>query len=158
MLPFSLLTLGLATIGAYAKPTVNAGGGLELFLSTPADKVAFASDLRVISTLKNVGHEDLKILKLGTVLDTEHPTHAFIVTKDGKEVPFNVSRVCPPPLRPFVLSSILTSTVSQVTPPSDHLSKNDWVVIRAGENVTSEHNGNVSNRNPRSRSRLRQAC
>ena len=96
MLPLSLLTLGLATIGAYAKPTVNAGGGLELFLSIPADKVAFASDLRVISTVKNVGHEDLKILKLGTVLDTEHPTHAFIVTKGGKDVPFNATRVCPP--------------------------------------------------------------
>ena len=97
MLSLSLLTLGLATIGAHAKPKVDAvGRAIELRLSTPADKVAFASDLRVISTVKNVGCEDLKILKLGTVLDTEHPTHAFIVTKDGKEVLFNVSRVRPP--------------------------------------------------------------
>ena len=96
MLSLSLITLGLTIIGAHAKSKVDAIGGLELLLSTPADKVAFASDLRVISTVKNVGDEDLKILKLGTVLDTEHPTHAFIVTKDGKEVPFNVTRVCPP--------------------------------------------------------------
>ena len=97
MLSLSLITVGLVTIGARAKPTVNdVGRGLDLFLSTPADKVAFASDLRVTSTVKNVGDEDLKILKLGNVLDTEHPTHAFIVTKDGKEVPFNVTRVCPP--------------------------------------------------------------
>ena len=95
MLSLSLITLGLTIIGAHAKSKVDAIGGLELLLSTPADKVAFASDLRVISTVKNVGDEDLKILKLGTVLDTERPTHAFIVTKDGKEVPFNVTRVCP---------------------------------------------------------------
>ena len=95
MLSLSLVTLGLATIGAYAKPMIRAVGGLEIFLSTPADKVAFLSDLRVVSTVGNVGYEDLKILKLGTVLDNEHPTHAFTVTKDGKEVPFNATRVCP---------------------------------------------------------------
>ena len=88
MLSLSLVTLGLATIGAYAKPTVRPGGGLELSLSTPANKVASASDLRVSATVKNAGDNDLKILKLGTVLDNEHPTRAFIVRKDGKEVPF----------------------------------------------------------------------
>ena len=96
MLSLSLITLGLAVIGAYAKPTVRAVDGLELFLSTPADKVVSVSDLRVVATVKNVGYEDLKILKLGTVLDDEHPTHAFIVTKDGKEVPFIGTTVCPP--------------------------------------------------------------
>ena len=88
MLSLSLVTLGLVAIGAYAKPTVRPGGDLELSLSTPANIVASASDLRVAATVKNAGNEDLKILKLGTVLDNEHPTQAFIVRKDGKEVPF----------------------------------------------------------------------
>ena len=88
MLPLSLSTLGLAIIGAYAKPTARPGGGLELSLSTPANKVVSASDLRVAATVKNAGDDDLKILKLGTVLDNEHPTRPFIVRKDGKEVPF----------------------------------------------------------------------
>ena len=88
MLCLPLLTLGLATIGAYANPTTRAPGGLEVSLSTPADKVASVSELRVIATVKNVGDENLKILKLGTVLDNQHPGRSFVVTKGGKEVPF----------------------------------------------------------------------
>ena len=123
MLSLSLITLGLAIIGARAKPTVDAvGRGLSLSLSTPADRVAFASDLRVISTVKNVGDEDLKILKLGTVLDSEHPTHAFIVIKDGKEVPFNVTRVCPP-ISPtsFVVVNTHIDVSSGYAPLGSHL-------------------------------------
>ena len=88
MVSLSLVILGLATIGAYTKPTVRPSRGLELSLSTPANKVTSPSDLRVAATVKNAGDEDLKILKPGTVLDNEHPTPAFIVRKDGKEVPF----------------------------------------------------------------------
>ena len=101
MLSLSLVTLGLATIGAYAKPTIRAAGGLEISLSTPADKVASVSDLRVVATVKNVGDEDLKILKFGTVLDNKLPTRSFIVSKDGKEAAFTGVKVraCPPPPR-----------------------------------------------------------
>ena len=104
MLSLSLITLGLATIGAYAKHTVRAVGGLEVSLSTPADKVASVSDLRVIATVKNVGEGDLKILKLGTVLDDEHPTRSFIVSKYGKDVPFTGIEVrTHPPPRGFLI-------------------------------------------------------
>ena len=44
MLSPSLVTLGLATIGAFAKPVVRAAASLEVSLSTPADKVASASE------------------------------------------------------------------------------------------------------------------
>ena len=88
MLSLSLFTLGLATIGAYAKPMVRAAASLEVSLSTPADKVASVSELRVVATVKNVGDEDLKVVKPGTVLDNEHRTRSFIVTKDGTQVPF----------------------------------------------------------------------
>lgn len=94
MLPLSFVTLGLATIGTYAKPTICAAGGLEVSLSTPADKVASVSELRIHATVKNVGGEDLKVVKLGTVLDDGHRTRSFIATKDGKEVPFTGIEVC----------------------------------------------------------------
>ena len=91
----SLITLGLATIGAYAKPVARSAASLEISLSTPADKVVTASELRVVAIVENIGDEDLKVVKFGTALDNEHPTRSFIVTKDGKEVPFTGVEVCP---------------------------------------------------------------
>ena len=110
MLSISLVTLGLTTIGAYAKPMVRVAASLEVSLSTPANKVASISELRIVSTVKNVGDENLKVVKLGTVLDNEHYTRSFTVTKDGKQVPFTGVEVCAcsplptPPFRPFALS------------------------------------------------------
>ena len=94
MLSLSLVALGLAAIGACAKPTVHAPGALDVSLSTPSNRVASASDLRIVATVKNTGDEDLKILKYGTVLDSEHPTRSFTVSKDGKDVPFTGTTVC----------------------------------------------------------------
>ena len=57
--------------------------------------------LRIVSTVKNVGDKNLKVVKLGTVLDNERYTRSFIVTKDGKQVPFTGVEVCAySPLRP----------------------------------------------------------
>ena len=96
MLSWFFVTLGFATIGAHAEPTVCAVGGLEISLSSPANKVASASDLRVVAIVRNAGDEDLKILKFGTALDDEHPTRAFIISRDGKEVPVIGTTVCVP--------------------------------------------------------------
>ena len=111
MRSLSLLTLCLATIGAYSKPTVRASCGLEVSLSTPAKKVVSASEIVVVATVKNVGDKDLNVIKFGTVLDNQPFAHPFIVTKDGKEVPFIGTKVCVYPLqapspasRPFALS------------------------------------------------------
>ena len=94
MLPLSLRALYLAIIGAYAKPMVRTATGLEISLSTLPGKVKFVSKLRVVATVKNIRDEDLKVPKLGTVLDNEHPTRSFFVTKDGKQVPFTGIEVC----------------------------------------------------------------
>ena len=94
MLSLPLLTLGLATIGAYAKPTIRAPGGLEISLSTPANTVTSVSEIRVVAVVKNVGDDDLTIRKSGTVLDNRETTQSFIVTKDGKDVPFTGFKVC----------------------------------------------------------------
>ena len=94
MLPLPLVAFGLATIGAYAKPTIRTVGGLQVSLSTPTDKVASASELRVVATVKNVGDEDLKVLKFETVLDDKPPARSFIISKNGEEVPFTGVKVC----------------------------------------------------------------
>ena len=115
MLSLSLVTLGLATTGLYAKPAESATGGLEVSLSTSTDKVASVSDLRVVATVRNTGREDAKVLRFGTVLDNELPTRSFIINKDGKEAPFTGIKVrdyfrpSPLPSRPFA-------------PPTNHYS------------------------------------
>ena len=58
MLALPLVTIGLAIIGAYAKPTVRATDSLEDSLSTPTDNVLSVSDLRVIATVKNTGDKE----------------------------------------------------------------------------------------------------
>jgi len=93
MLSFSLVVLCLATIVAYASPTIRAVDGLEVSLSTPSDRVVSVSDLRVVATVKNVGHRDLKVLKFGTVLDNRRPTRSFIVSKDGQVATFTGVKV-----------------------------------------------------------------
>ena len=100
MRSLSVLTPCLATIGTYAKPAIRAAGGLEVSLSTPTNEVASASEIRVVATVKNVGDKDLNITKSGTVLDNQHPTQSFIVTRDGKEVPFTGIKVCADGLYP----------------------------------------------------------
>ena len=99
MLSIFLIALGLATIGHYPTHAARAVSSLEVSLSTPTDKVASASELRVIATVKNVGDEVLKVLKFGTVLDHELRTPIFIIRKDSKEVRFTrdvMVRACPP--------------------------------------------------------------
>ena len=123
MLSLPLVALCLATIGGYAKSAVRAASGLEVSLSTPTDKVASVSDLRVVATVKNASDKDLKILKFGTVLDAQHHARPFVVSKDGKEVPFTGTEVCTPPPRPFGLSvnthadSSHRFSLTWITPP-----------------------------------------
>ena len=103
MVSFSLLTLALAVISAYAKPTARAVGGLDVSLSSPVDKVSSVSELRIVATVKNVGDKDLKVLKSRSVLDNQRPTRSFIVRKDSKEVDFTGVVVCPRSLWPLPL-------------------------------------------------------
>ena len=113
MLSLSLIALGLATIGAHATPAVRTVSDLEVVLSTPADKVTSASELRVVATVKNIGDKDLEVVKFGTVLDDDLRAPSFIIRKDGKDVPFTgVAEVCPYPSHCTLLSS------APASPPS----------------------------------------
>ena len=92
MLSSSLISLWFAAICAYVKPMTRPIG-LEISLSTPTGKVVSVSELRVVATVRNVGNEDLKVLKPGTVLDNQRPSRSFVVTREGKEVPFTGIKV-----------------------------------------------------------------
>ncbi|EEB95326.1 hypothetical protein MPER_05717, partial [Moniliophthora perniciosa FA553] len=63
-----------------------ANSNLEVKASAPA--TSSIDDLKLTVVVTNLGEEDVKVLKYGTVLDDSLPTRAFTVTKDGIEVPF----------------------------------------------------------------------
>ena len=168
MLSLSLIALGLATIGAYATPAVRAVSDLEVVLSTPADKVASASELRIVATVKNVGDKDLEVVKFGTVLDDDLRAPSFIIRKGGKDVPFtgaakvraypytSLSSPLPSPPLPRHLVRPISRYSHQWFPQfsvlTDHLSDpGGLVAIPAGGAVIVEHNGKLSISKPRSR-------
>ena len=165
MLSLSIIALGLTTIGAYATPLVRAVNDLKVSLSTPTDKVASASELRVVATVRNVGDEDLKVLKFGTVLDDSLRAPSFIIRKGDEDIPFTgVAKVCTYPShctlpcsRPPVLLRPISQCSHQLFPQfsilTNHLSEDDWVVIPAGKAVTAELNGKLLNSKLRSRPR-----
>ena len=111
MFSLPLVALGLATIGAYVRPAVRAVGSLEVSLSTPTDKVALVSNVKVVATVKNAGDDDFRVLKFGTVLDNERLSRAFIVSKDGKEVSFIGTPVSAPVFPSFCAVANIHITV-----------------------------------------------
>ena len=85
----SLSLLGSALAGPYEKFE-----GLNVKIHTPAESVRSVDDIVLHATVTNSGAESVKILKYGTVLDSELPTKSFTVTKDGKAVAFTGIKVC----------------------------------------------------------------
>ncbi|ESK95854.1 deuterolysin m35 metalloprotease [Moniliophthora roreri MCA 2997] len=63
-----------------------ANSNLEVKVSAPA--TSSVDNLKLTVVVTNLGAEDVKVLKYGTVLDDSLPTRAFTVTKNGVEVPF----------------------------------------------------------------------
>ncbi|KAF8165905.1 Metalloprotease [Crassisporium funariophilum] len=81
----SLVSLALIA-SSLATPHKRAEGiVVELSASSP---VSSLSELKFTALVKNTGAEAIKILNYGTILDEKLPTKSFVVTKDGKAVPF----------------------------------------------------------------------
>lgn len=76
--------------------------------------------MKVTATVINTGSETLKILKYGTVLDSDLPSRSFHVRKGGIEANF---------------------TGVKVSLNMDNLDEFAFAVIPAGETVTVEHEG-----------------
>ncbi|KAG6814753.1 hypothetical protein H0H87_007610, partial [Tephrocybe sp. NHM501043] len=94
--------------------------GLTVKLSGSAASVSSLDDLVLTASVTNSGVESVKILKYGTVLDSELPTKSFKVTKDGEAVSFTGIKL-----------SVSLSDVDDTA----------FTVIPAGETVTVTHKG-----------------
>ncbi|KAF8650946.1 hypothetical protein AX16_005013 [Volvariella volvacea WC 439] len=67
--------------------------GITVELSASSSSVASVDDLILTAAVTNMGSEDIKIPKYGTVLDESLPTKSFKVSKDGHVVPFTGAQV-----------------------------------------------------------------
>ena len=92
-----------------------------MFTTAPAE-VNSIDDIKVTAAVTNTGSEALKILKFGTVLDSEMPTRSFTVSKDGAVADF-------------------TGIKLQIDLES--LDDSAFVVIPAGETIVVEHEGEL---------------
>ncbi|KAJ2930414.1 hypothetical protein H1R20_g6690, partial [Candolleomyces eurysporus] len=73
---------------AFGSPLEKRAEGLTVELSTSSSSISSIEDLKVVATVTNTGTEPVRLLKYGTVLDDKLPTKSFVVSKDGKAVPF----------------------------------------------------------------------
>ncbi|PVF99290.1 zincin [Serendipita vermifera] len=95
--------------------------GLVVTLSSNQASINSIGDISLTATVENTSSEDIKVLRIGTVLDSL-PTRSFIVTKDGSEVAFK-----------GVIVQTYTSSLTE-----DH-----FVAIPAGGEVSVTH-GNIA--------------
>ncbi|OBZ67072.1 Peptidyl-Lys metalloendopeptidase [Grifola frondosa] len=116
MLSLTLITLGITAALSFATPAKRVPA-LEVSLTAPTI-VNSIQDINVTAAVTNTGSDPLKILKYGTVLDSDLPTHSFIVSKDGVTADFTGIRI-------------------QVD--MDALDDSAFTVIPAGETVVVEH-------------------
>ncbi|KAG6879640.1 hypothetical protein C0992_000275 [Termitomyces sp. T32_za158] len=92
--------------------------GLTVELQGPAATVNSVDDLILTATVTNGGAESVKLLRYGTILDTQLPTKSFKVTKDGQDVAFTGIK--------------LSVSLSEVDDTA-------FTIIPAGESVTVTH-------------------
>ncbi|KAI0368404.1 Metalloprotease [Pilatotrama ljubarskyi] len=116
MFSLALVTLGITAALSFATPAKRAPA-LEVSLTAPTE-VHSIDDIKVTAAVTNTGSEALKVLKFGTVLDSDLPTRSFTVSKDGVAADF-------------------TGIKLQIDLES--LDDSAFVVIPAGETVLVEH-------------------
>ncbi|ESK90392.1 deuterolysin metalloprotease family protein [Moniliophthora roreri MCA 2997] len=116
---FKSTFIALALVStAFAGPTKRSNS-LVVDVTGPAGPVSKPDELEFKATVKNTGSEAVKVLKYNTILDGSLPTRSFVVTKDGKEVPFTG-------VKPYVSLSDVDDSA--------------YVIIPPGESVTVNHN------------------
>ena len=86
----SLIALALAG-SALATPLARSED-LKVELSG-AESVTSIDDVKITAAVTNTGSEAVKVLKYGTVLDSQLPTRSFHVTKDDADVAFTGIKV-----------------------------------------------------------------
>ncbi|KAG6868775.1 hypothetical protein C0993_010702 [Termitomyces sp. T159_Od127] len=109
----ALSLVGSALAGPYRRFE-----GLTVELQASAASVSSVDDLVLTATVTNNGAESVKVLRYGTILDSQLPTKSFKVTKDGQDVAFTGIK--------------LSVSLSEVDDTA-------FTVIPAGESVTVTH-------------------
>ncbi|KAF9535157.1 Metalloprotease [Crepidotus variabilis] len=82
----TLSCLALAS-SALATPFKRAES-LSVEVTPAAASVDTVDNLKFTASVKNNGAEAVKVLTYGTILDNKLPTKSFVVSKDGRAVPF----------------------------------------------------------------------
>ncbi|EIW62196.1 Metalloprotease [Trametes versicolor FP-101664 SS1] len=116
MFSLAFITLAVSAALSLATPAKRAPA-LEVSLTAPAN-VNSIDDIKVTAAVTNTGSEDLKVLKYGTVLDSEIPTRSFTVSRDGVTADF---------------------TGVKLQLDIDSLDDSAFTVIPAGETILVEH-------------------
>ncbi|KAK7436844.1 hypothetical protein VKT23_014486 [Stygiomarasmius scandens] len=90
---FALSFVALVLASTAAAGPLKRYNGLSVSLAGPAADVSSLDELKFSASVTNNGAEDIKVLKYGTILDSELPTRSFTVTKEGAEVAFTGIRL-----------------------------------------------------------------
>jgi len=90
---FALSFVALVLANTAAAGPLKRYNGLSVSLTGPAADVSSLDELKFSASVTNNGAEDIKVLKYGTILDSELPTRSFTVTKEGAEIAFTGIRV-----------------------------------------------------------------
>jgi len=86
-------TLALSLASLCLTSPVKRFGSVTVDIVGPSGTISSIDDLKLTATVTNTGAETVKILKYGTILDEKLPTKSFVVTKNGKTVPFSGIKV-----------------------------------------------------------------
>ncbi|KIM28816.1 hypothetical protein M408DRAFT_133737 [Serendipita vermifera MAFF 305830] len=112
------LGFGLAT-QIVATPVKRAASTLVISTSTTRPNTDSTDDIELLVKVENTSEEDVKVLKYGSVLDSELPTQSFIVTQGDQSVAF---------------------TGIKLQLAIHNLTDEAYVVIPAGQSVEVTHN------------------
>ncbi|KZV83528.1 zincin [Exidia glandulosa HHB12029] len=108
------LTIFALCASALAFPT---RGGLTVSITAPKN-IDSVDDLKVVASVTNSGAEDVKVINIGTVLDSKLPTKSFTVSRNGVEAAF---------------------TGLKLNLNMENLSEDAYTVIPAGQTISVEH-------------------
>ncbi|KIM29274.1 hypothetical protein M408DRAFT_68091 [Serendipita vermifera MAFF 305830] len=111
-------TLILLLAGLAVASPLKRAPGLVVSLSAVESTIESIDNIALVATVENTSSDDIKVIKYGTVLDSELPTRSFIVSKGDSELSFTGVKV-------------------QISVPD--LSSDSYIVIPAGQSVSATH-------------------
>ena len=92
-------------------------------------------EIKIKAEVTNIGFEDIKVLKYGTVLDGSNPTRSFVVSKDSIDASFTGIKV-----RLKMLFLVTPQfKIYKISLDMNQLGDEAFTIIPAGSTVLVEH-------------------